>query len=60
LDFNFFHCKANYEAAKRGNWGAGVGKAISIGREIYGLVTGAPLSDIRKDCKWVGIVLNKV
>lgn len=49
LDFNFFHCKANYEAAKRGNWGAGVGKAISTGREIYGLVTRDPLSDIRKD-----------
>ena len=45
---NFFHCKANYEASKRGNWGASVGKAISTGREIYSLVTRDPLSDIRK------------
>ena len=46
---NFFHCKANYEAAKRGPWGEMVGKAISTGREIYGLVKGEPLSDVRKD-----------
>ena len=46
---NFFHCKANYEAAKRGPWGEIVGKTISGGRELYGLVKGEPLSDIRKD-----------
>lgn len=46
---NFFHCKANYEAANRGLWGKIVGKAISTGREIYGLIKGEPLSDVRKD-----------
>ncbi len=30
----FFHCKANYEAAKRGEWGEFVGKAISSVREF--------------------------
>lgn len=29
----FFHCKANYEAAKRGRWGEFVGKTMSLGRE---------------------------
>ena len=33
----FFHCKANYEAAKRGKWGEFVGKTISAVREFpYG------------------------
>ena len=46
---NFFHCKANYEAAKRGKWGEIVGKSISTGRELYGLIKGDPLSDTLKD-----------
>lgn len=46
---NFFHCKANYEAAKRGSWGEKVAKASSLGREMFGLVKKDPLSDIRKD-----------
>jgi len=46
---NFFHCKANYEAAKRGPWGELVGKTVSAGREILGQLTGDPLSDSRKD-----------
>ncbi len=46
---NFFHCKANYEAANRGKWGELVGKGISLGREVYGLATGDPLSDTIKD-----------
>lgn len=47
---NFFHCKANYEAAKRGPWGELVGKAISAGREIWGqLFKNDPLSDMHKD-----------
>ena len=37
---NFFHCKANYEAAKRGRWGEIVSKAISAGREAYGILKG--------------------
>ena len=48
---NFFHCKANYEAAKRGPWGEGVAKIISLGRELFGLATGNSLSDSQKD--WV-------
>ncbi len=48
---NFFHCKANYEAAKRGPWGDIVSKTISLGREMFGLATGEPLSDSQKD--WV-------
>ncbi|MBO6288951.1 MAG: hypothetical protein J6N45_01315 [Alphaproteobacteria bacterium] len=46
---NFFHCKANYEAAKRGPWGEIVGKTVSAGREILGQLTGDQLSDLRKD-----------
>ena len=47
---NFFHCKANYEAAKRGPWGEIVGKTVSAGREMWGqFVKGDPLSDLRKD-----------
>lgn len=46
---NFFHCKANYEAAKRGIWGEIAGKAVSAGREIWGQLKGDPLSDLRKD-----------
>ena len=46
---NFFHCKANYEAAKRSPWGAIVGKAVSAGREIHGQLKGELLSDLRKD-----------
>ena len=46
---NFFHCKANYEAAKRGPWGELAGKAVSAGREILGQLTGDALSDMRKD-----------
>lgn len=46
---NFFHCKANYEAAKRGPWGELVGKATSVGREMWGQLTGDQLSDLRKD-----------
>lgn len=35
----FFHCKANYEAAKRGKWGEFVGKAMSAAREFpYGII----------------------
>lgn len=30
----FFHCKGNYEAAKRGKWGRVVGKAMSFGKEV--------------------------
>lgn len=30
----FFHCKANYEAAKRGKWGEFVGKVMSGAREF--------------------------
>lgn len=37
----FFHCKANYEAAKRGKWGEFVGKAMSAMREFpYGTIKG--------------------
>lgn len=46
---NFFHCKANYEAANRGPWGRIVGKTMSAGREIAGLSSGDSLADIRKD-----------
>ena len=46
---NFFHCKANYEAAKRGPWGELVGKTLSVGREAWGQIKGDPLSDMRKD-----------
>ena len=46
---NFFHCKANYEAAKRGLWGELVSKSLSLGREIWGLGTGDSLSDSMKD-----------
>ncbi len=46
---NFFHCKANYEAAKRGAWGELVGKGMSAARELYGLAKGEPFSDVRKD-----------
>ena len=46
---NFFHCKANYEAAKRGLWGRIVGKVVSAIREAYGIVTGDSLSDVRKE-----------
>ncbi len=46
---NFFHCKANYEAAKRGPWGKIVGKTMSAGRELTGLSCGDSLADIRKD-----------
>ena len=36
-----FHCKANYEAAKRGKWGEFVGKAMSAMREFpYGTIKG--------------------
>lgn len=35
----FFHCNANYEAAKRGKWGEFVGKAMSAVREFpYGTI----------------------
>lgn len=46
---NFFHCKANYEAAKRGPWGQLVGQALSAGREAWGMAKRDPLSDVRKD-----------
>ncbi len=46
---NFFHCKANYEAAKRGPWGELVGKTVSTGRELLGRLAGDALSDARKD-----------
>ncbi len=35
----FFHCRANYEAAKRGRWGEFVGKTMSVVREFpYGTI----------------------
>ena len=35
----FFHCKANYEAYKRGRWGEFVGKTMSTIREFpYGTI----------------------
>ena len=35
----FFHCKANYEAAKRGKWGEFVAKTLSTAREFpYGVM----------------------
>ncbi len=35
----FFHCKANYEASKRGRWGEFVGKTMSTIREFpYGTI----------------------
>ena len=46
---NFFHCKANYEAAKRGAWGELVAKTLSLGREAWGLGTGDSLTDSLKD-----------
>lgn len=52
----FFHCKANYEAAKRGKWGEFVGKAMSAMREFpYGtikveyktaLMIGKPIAEV--------------
>lgn len=33
----FFHCKGNYEAAKRGNYGRVVAKTMNVGREVIGL-----------------------
>ncbi len=46
---NFFHCKANYEAANRGLWGNIVGKTISFGREALNLIQGDTLADSLKD-----------
>jgi len=46
---NFFHCKANYEATKRGPWGELVGKTVSAGREIIDGIKGDSLANIRKD-----------
>ena len=32
---NYYHCKANYEAAKRGNIGAVTAAGIGVGRELF-------------------------
>lgn len=48
---SYGHCRANYEAAKRGYWGQLVGKIVSAGRELSDLLQGSPLSDSRRD--WV-------
>lgn len=48
---SYGHCRANYEAAKRGNWGQLVGKIVSACRELSDLLQGSPLSDSRRD--WV-------
>ena len=46
---NFFHCKANYEASKRGPWGEFVSKVGSFGREAFGLLHGDGIADVQKD-----------
>lgn len=44
----FFHCKANYEAAKRGAYGTAVANIIDIGKELKD-ATKYPLSDSFRD-----------
>ena len=43
----FFHCKANYEAASRGAYGALIAGLISVGREIT--------DELRKGDSWEDI-----
>ena len=48
----FFHCKANYEAASRGAYGALAAGALSVGREISdALIKRDSLSQIWSDIK---------
>lgn len=46
----YFHCKANYEATKRGNTGYLTSHALSLGRELYGkVIKNDPWSDVGMD-----------
>lgn len=45
----FFHCKANYEAAKRGKWGELVGKTLSLAREASQNLMGEGAQDYSDD-----------
>lgn len=48
----FFHCKANYEAASRGAYGALAAGALSVGREISDALTkGDSFSEIWSDIR---------
>ena len=48
----FFHCKANYEAASRGVYGALAAGALSVGREVSdALIKGDNFSQIWSDIK---------
>ncbi|MCB1650752.1 MAG: hypothetical protein KDI46_01735 [Alphaproteobacteria bacterium] len=48
----YFHCKANYEAAERGQVSSFIADALSMGREIYGqVIKNDPLTDMVEDQK---------
>lgn len=47
----YFHCKANYEAAKRGWVGKATGFALNVGRELYGTIKGDGPKDMLEDMK---------
>ena len=49
---SFFHCKANYEAASRGAYGALAAGMLSVGREISdAILKGDNFSQILSDIK---------
>jgi hypothetical protein len=45
----YFHCKANYQAAKRGWLGKAAGLVLNAGREAYGLAKGDGIKDMHED-----------
>ena len=47
----YFHCKANYEASRRGPGGKAAAWGLSELRELYGQRKGAPKSDKEADQK---------
>lgn len=56
----YFHCKANYQAAKRGEYGSDVATVLSFAKEVYDLATGGntleeSLKDLEADAVgWQG------
>ena len=59
----FFHCKGNYEAAKRGAWGKTVAKAVSLAKETKDVLQYG-IQDSSKDWRankmgWNGAKENK-
>ena len=47
----YFHCKANYEAAKKGWIGKATGFTLNVAREFYGTLKGDGFKDMTEDMK---------